>query len=56
MQDKDSHLKLVKSLTEQKRKNVLARNLKTSTRRNLIFLFLKHGQHKEDDHTKPTPK
>ena len=53
MQDKDPHLKLVKSLTEQKRKNMLARSMKTSTRRNLIYLFIKHGQHKEDDHTKP---
>ena len=53
MQDKNSHIKLVKSLTEQKRKNVLARNLKTSTRRTLIYLLLKHGQHKHDDYTKP---
>ncbi len=53
MSAKNPHIKLVKSLTEQKRKNVLARNLKLSTRKNLIYLFLKHGQHKEDDHTKP---
>ena len=53
MQNKDPHITLIKSLTEQKRKNLLARNLKISTRRNLIFLLLKHGQHKYDDHTKP---
>ena len=54
MQDKNSYIiTLIKSLTEQKRKNVLARNLKTSTRRNLIYLLLKHGQHKHDDYTKP---
>ena len=53
MHDEDLHIKLIKSLTEQKRKIVLARSLKTSTRRNLIFLLLKHGQHKHDDHTKP---
>jgi len=53
MQNQDPYLKIVKSLTEQKRKNVLARNLKHNVRRNLIFLFLKHGQHKHDDHIKP---
>ena len=53
MQNKNSYITLIKSLTEQKRKNVLARNLKTSTRRNLIYLLLKHGQHKHDDYTKP---
>ena len=53
MSVKNPHIKLIKSLTEQKRKNVLSRNLKTSRRRNLIFLLLRHGQHKEDDHTKP---
>ena len=54
MQDKNPHIKkLVKSLTEQKRKNIMCRNMKHDVRRNLIFLFIKHGQHKEDDHTKP---
>ena len=53
MHDEDLHIKLIKSLTEQERKNVFARNLKISTRRNLIYLLLKHGQHKHDDHTKP---
>ena len=53
MQDKNSHIKLVKSLTEQKRKNIMCRNMKHDVRRNLIYLLLKHGQHKHDDYTKP---
>ena len=53
MQDEDLLIKLVKSLTEQKRKNIMCRSMKISVRRKLIFLIEKLGQHKHDDHTKP---
>ena len=56
MSHKDPYLKLVKSLTQQKRQNMLSSKMKHENKKNLIYSILLYGQHKEDDHTKPKGK